>query len=117
MANVATLSQTTPPDGLCVRALNARPPGIVGRERGRLLPLPCGFDRLVMGLRPDGELALRMFRLGARLADRTRATGRGMETNAHHGVAGDIPAWRPSDAGLPWGTARLARLPFDQERA
>ena len=100
-----------------MRGLNARPPGIVGRERGRLLPLPCGLDRLVMGLRPDGELARRIFSQGARLADRTRATGRGMETNAHHGVAGDIPAWRPSDAGLPLGTARLVRFPIDQERA
>ena len=100
-----------------MRPLNPGPPGILGGELGGLLPLPRGLDRLVMGLRPDGELARRIFGLGARLADRTGATGRGMETDAHHGIAGDIPAWRPSDAGLPLGTAGLLRLPIDHEGA
>ena len=117
VADVTTLSHATPPDSLGVRALNPGPLGILGRELGGLLPLPCGLDRLVMGLRPDGELARCIFGLGARLADRTRTTGRGLETDAHHGIAGDIPAWSPSDAGVSLWAARLVRLPIDPERA
>ena len=37
-----------------------------------------------------------------------------METDAHHGITGDIPAWRPSNADLPLGTAGLVRLPVDR---
>jgi hypothetical protein len=117
LTDVATLSYATPPDGLRLRALNPGAPGVLGGKRGRLLPSPCGLDRLVMGLRPHGELARRMFRPGARLADRTRTTGRSMGTDAHHGLAGDIPAWCPSNAGLPLGTAGLLRLPVDDEGA
>ena len=100
-----------------MRALNPSPPGVLGRELGGLLPLPCGLDRLVMGLRPDGQLARGIFGLGARRADRTGATSRGMEPDAHHGVARDIPAWSPADAGVALGAARLVRLPIDAERA
>jgi hypothetical protein len=67
------------------------------------------------GLRPDAELARRVFGLGARRADRTGATGRGMEPDAHHGITRDIPAWRPSDAGVSLGTAGVLRLPIDHE--
>jgi hypothetical protein len=63
----------------------SRPLGVLGGELGRLLPLPRGLDGLMEGLRPDGELARRIFGLGARLADWIGSTGRGMETDAHHG--------------------------------
>jgi hypothetical protein len=115
VTDVATLSYTTPPDGLRLRALNPGPLGILGCELGSLLPLPCSLDRLVIGLRPDGELARCIFGLGARLADRTRPTGCRMKTDAHHGIARDIPAWRPSNTGLPLGTVGLLRLPVDDK--
>jgi hypothetical protein len=108
-------AQATPPDGLRMRALNPSPPSVFDCELGGLLPLPRGLDRLVEGLRPDGELARRIFGLGARRADRTGATGHGMETDAHHGITRDIPAWRSSDAGVSLGTAGLLRLPIDHE--
>jgi hypothetical protein len=60
-------------------------------------------------------LARRIFGLGVRRADRTGATGRGMETDAHHWITRDIPAWRPSDAGVSLGTAGVLRLPIDHE--
>jgi hypothetical protein len=117
VADVTTLAQATPPDGLRLRALNSGALGVLGGELGGLLPLPCGLDRLVMGLRPDGELPRRIFGLGARRADWTGAAGRGMEPDAHHGIARDIPAWRPSEAGLPLGTAGVLRLPVNDEGA
>jgi hypothetical protein len=40
-----------------------------------------------------------------------------MKTDAHHGIARDIPAWRPSDAGQSLRTAGLWRLPNDHEGA
>ena len=117
VADVTTLAQATPPDGLRLRALNSGALGVLGGELGGLLPLPCGLDRLVMGLRPDGELPRRSFGLGARRADRTGAAGRGMEPDAHHGITRNISAWHPSDAGLPLGTAGVLRLPVDDEGA
>jgi hypothetical protein len=117
VTDVATLAYATPPDGLRRRALNPSPLGILRRELGSLLSLPCGLDRLVIGLRPDGELARCLVGLGARLADRTRPTGHRRATDAHHGIAGEIPAWRPSHAGLPLRTVGLLRLPVDDEGA
>jgi hypothetical protein len=112
---VPSPAQTTASNTLRVRAFNPSPPGVFSGELGGLLPLPRSLDRLVEGSRPDGELARRIFGLGARLADRTGAAGRGMETDAHHGIARDIPAWSPSDAGLSLGTAGVLRLPIDHE--
>jgi hypothetical protein len=71
----------------------------------------------VEDLWPDGELVGRIVGLGARLADRTATTGRGMEADAYHGIARDIPAWGPLDAGLPLGAAGLLGLPIDDEGA
>ena len=100
-----------------MRALNPGPLGILGGELGGLLPLPRGLDGLMLDLRPDGELARRFFGPGARLADWTGATGRAVETDAHDGIARDIPAWSPSDARLPLRTAGLVCLPIDHESA
>ena len=107
LADVATLSYATPPDGLRLCALNPSPPGIVGGECGRLLSLPCGLDRLMLGLQPHGELARRLLRPSARRADRAGATGRAMEADTHDRITRNTPPWRPSDAGLALGTARL----------
>jgi hypothetical protein len=117
VAPIAAASQATASDGRRVRALNAGPPGVLGGERGGFLPGPRALARLVEDLGPDRELARRILGRGARLADRTGAAGRGMEPDAHHGIARDIPAWRPSDAGLPLGTAGLLPLPIDHEGA
>jgi hypothetical protein len=40
-----------------------------------------------------------------------------MEADAHHGIARDIPAWGPLDAGLLLGAAGLLGLPIDYEGA
>ena len=55
LTDVAALSYATPPDGLRLRALDSGALGVLGGELGGLLPLPCGLDCLVMGLRPDGS--------------------------------------------------------------
>jgi hypothetical protein len=117
VAEVTALAQATPPDGLRLRALDAGARGVLGGARGGLLPLPRGVDRLVLGLRPDGELARRLLGLGARRADRTRPTGRRMKPDAYHGITRDLPPWRPSEAGVPLGTAGVLRLPVDHEGA
>jgi hypothetical protein len=100
-----------------VRALDPCPPGVLRFELDGLLPLPGGLDRLVVGLRPDRELAGGVFRPGARLAGRTDTTGGRIEADAHDGIAGNIPARSPLDTGMPLGTAGLFGLPIDQERA
>jgi hypothetical protein len=38
-----------------------------------------------------------------------------MEPEAHHGIARDIPAWRPSEAGVSRGTAGVWRRPIDHD--
>jgi hypothetical protein len=78
-------------NALGVRALDPGPPGILSLKLGGLLPLPGGLDRLVLGLRPDRELAGGVFGPGAYLASRTGAAGRPIEADAHDGIAGDIP--------------------------
>src|SRR6266508_3162304 len=108
-------AQATASDAVRVRALDPGPSGILGCELGGLLPLPRGLDRLVVGLRPDGELARRVFGPGAGLADRARATGRRVKADAHDGIVRDIPAWGQFDAGMPLGTARLLSIPIQDE--
>ena len=55
--------------------LHPRPQGILHCELRCLLPLPCGLERLVVGLRVDGELAWSRLRGGAGTAGGTLATG------------------------------------------
>ena len=109
-------AQATAPDALRVRALDPGPLGILGFELSGLLPLPRGLDRLVVGLRPDGELAGGVFGPGARLAGRTGTTGRRIKADAHDGITGDIPARGPFDTGMPLGTARLFAPPNRSRR-
>jgi hypothetical protein len=82
---VLGVAEATPPDALRVRALNSGPLGVLGGEPGALLPLPCSLHGFVEDLRPDRELAQRIFSLSARRTDRTGATGRGTETDAPDG--------------------------------
>ena len=117
VADVTTLAQATPPDGLRLRALNPGPPGVLGGEFGGLLPWPRRLDGLVLGLRPDGQLARGVFGLGARRAHRAGTARRAVEANTHDWIARHIPPWRPSEAGLPLGTAGVLRLPVDDEGA
>jgi hypothetical protein len=63
-------------------------------------------------LGPDRELARGAFRRGARLTGGTRATGGAVKPEANHGIARDIVARSPVDAGLSLRTARLLRLPI-----
>jgi hypothetical protein len=71
----------------------------------------------VVGVWPNGELARRILSPGACRADPAGATGRGMETDTHHGIARDIPPRRPFDTGLPLGSAGLLRRPVNDEGA
>jgi hypothetical protein len=80
-----------------MRALNPGPLGILSFELSRLLPLPRDLDRLVVDLRPDRELAGSVFRPGTRPAGWTDTTGRGIKTDAHDGITGDIPSRSPFD--------------------
>jgi hypothetical protein len=88
---------------------------ILGFELRCLLALPCGLDRLVMGLRPDGELAGSRVRRGVRLTGGTRATGGPVKPNANHGIARDIMSRPPVDTGMPLGTARLLGVPIQDK--
>src|SRR5262249_23311886 len=110
-------AQTTASDTLRVRALDPGPLGVLGFERGRLLPLPRGLDRVVDGLRPDRELSGGVFCPGARAAGWTDTTGRCIKADAHDGVAGDIPPRGPFHTRMALGTTRLFRLPLDHEGA
>ena len=117
VADVTTWAQAPPPDGLRLRALDSGTLGVLGGECGGGLPWPCGWDGLVLGLRPAGALPRGLLGLGARRADWTGAAGRALASDAHPGIARDIPAGRPSDAGVPLGTAGVLRLPVDDEGA
>jgi hypothetical protein len=93
--------------------LNTRPQGILRGELRRLLALPRGLERLVVGLQPDRELAWGAFRCGTRLAGGARTTRGPVEPDADDRVARDITRRPPIDAGMPLGTARLLGVPID----
>jgi hypothetical protein len=100
-----------------MRTLNPGPLGVLGGELGGILPVSGGLDGLMVGLRPHRQLGRRVFGPGAYLAGRARATGRGIETGAHDGVPGDIPARGPLDTTMPLRTVRLLRLPINHAAA
>ena len=54
--DVPTPAQIETSRGLREAALDPRPQGVLGFELWRLLALPRGLDRLVVGVQPDREL-------------------------------------------------------------
>jgi hypothetical protein len=61
-AKGSTLAEIKAPDPLRQAAIDTRPQRILRCELRRLLALPRRLERLMMGLRPDGELAGSRFR-------------------------------------------------------
>jgi hypothetical protein len=57
-ADVATPTQSTAPDAWCEATLYPRPSRLWGFELRRFLSSARGLERLVVGLRPDGEFAV-----------------------------------------------------------
>ncbi len=96
-------------------ALDPRPEGILGFECCRLLALARRLDRLMVGLRPDGELAGGSSRRGACPAGGTGATGGPVKPDADDRIARHIVPRPPVDTGMPLGTARLLGLPIDDK--
>jgi hypothetical protein len=84
-------------------------------EPRRLLALRRGLDRLVMGLRPDGELARSRLRRGARTTGGTGTTRGPVKTDVDDRIARDI-ASRPSvDTGIPLGTVGVLGIPIQHK--
>jgi hypothetical protein len=96
-------------------ALHPRPQGVLRFARGGLLAVASGLERLMVRRQSDGELPWGVCRGGARPTHRTRTPRGPVEPEAHHGVARDIRARPPMDAGLALGTARLLGLPIDDQ--
>jgi hypothetical protein len=61
-AKVPTLAEIKASDPLREAALHPRPQGVLDFEGCRLLPLACGLDRLMVGLRSDSEMPWSPFR-------------------------------------------------------
>src|SRR5215831_2756761 len=66
-ADGPTPAEIEAPDPLRQAALHPGSQRILGCELRRLLALPRGLERLMVGLQPDGELARSRLRGGARL--------------------------------------------------
>lgn len=94
-------------------ALHSCPQGRLGGELRRLLAVPRGLECLVVRLQPDGEVAWSASWGGARLAGKAPTTRGAIDPEAPHGVARDLMARSPMDAGLSLGTARLLGLSLD----
>jgi hypothetical protein len=80
---VPTLTEVKAPGTLREATLDPGPQSVLDFEVYRLLPLACGLDGLVVGLRPDGELAWSAFRRGARRTGGTRAAGGPVKPDAN----------------------------------
>jgi hypothetical protein len=112
-------TQCTDPDGDQSAACLARgylhtcSQGILGFERGGLLPSVGVLDGLVVGLRPDGELAWGCARRGTRLAGGARAIGGPVKTDADDRIARHITSRPPVDAGMLLEKVRLLGLPIE----
>ena len=114
-AEISTPAEIKASDALREAALDACPQRVLGFEGHRLLPLPCGLDRIVVGLRPDRELAWSRSRRGACLTGGTRATGGPVKPDANHGIARDIVSRPPVDAGISLGTVRPLGVPIQDK--
>jgi hypothetical protein len=106
---VPTPAEIKAPDPLRQATLHPCPQRILGFELRRLLALPRGLERLVVGLQPDGELAGRRMRRGTRLAGRARTTGSAVKPEANHRIARHIASRPPVDTGMALGTVRQPR--------
>jgi hypothetical protein len=86
-ADVPTPAEIEAPDPLRKAALHSGSQRILGVELRRVLALPRGLKRLMVGLQPDGELARSALRRGARRTGGTRATGGSVTPEANHRIA------------------------------
>jgi hypothetical protein len=84
---VPTLTEVKAPGTLREATRDPGPQRVVDVEVYRPLPLAGGLDGLVVGLRPDGEVAWGVFRRGARRTGGTRAAGGPGTPEAHHRIA------------------------------
>jgi hypothetical protein len=96
-------------------ALHAGPQGILGFKLRRLLPLSRGLHGHMLRLRPDGQLAWRLFGPGAGTAHLTSTTRRGIKTNTHDRPPAHIMARSPFNTGVPLGTTRLLGRPIESK--
>ena len=74
-SQVPTLTEVKAPGTLREATLDPGPQSVLDFEVSRPLPLAGSLDGLVVGLRPDGELAWGAFRRGARRTGGAGATG------------------------------------------
>jgi hypothetical protein len=85
--DVPAPAQIEAPCALREAALDPCPQGVLGFELRRLLALPGGLDRLVVGLQPDRELAWGSSRRGTCQAGGARTTRGPVEPDADNRVA------------------------------
>jgi hypothetical protein len=109
---VPTLTEGKAPGPLREATLDPGPQSVLDVAVYRPWPLACGLDGLVVGLRPDGEVAWSAFRRGARRAGGTRAAGGPVKPEAHHRIAGDVGSGPPVGTGRALGAACLLGLPI-----
>jgi hypothetical protein len=107
-AQLPTPAEIKAPDPLREATLNPCAQRIRRGELRRLLALPCGLKRLMVGLRPDRQLAGRCMRGGARLAGGTGATGGPVKPDADDRTPRHITPRPP-------GTVHLLGVPIDDK--
>jgi hypothetical protein len=111
----ATPAQINAPRALREATLHPGPHGVLGCERGGLLPLAGGLEGLMGDVGADRALAGSALRRGARQTGGAGATGGAVTPEAEDGIARPIAARPPMDAGLALGTARLRGLPVPHQ--
>jgi hypothetical protein len=111
-AQGATLAESKAPDPLREAALHTRPQRLLSVERGGGLPVARRLERLVVRLRPDGEVSRGIFRRGTHPAHGTRTTGGPVKPDTNHRIARDSTPRAPIDTGMPWRTVCLLGVPI-----
>jgi hypothetical protein len=112
---VSTPAEIKAPRALREATLDPRPQGILGFKRRRLLALPRGLERLMVGLRADRQLAGSRLCGGTGPAGGTRATGGPVKPDANDRIPRHIASRPPVDTGMALGTVRLLGLPIQHE--
>src|SRR5690242_16641129 len=69
----------------------------------------------MLRLRPNGQLARRLFGPRAGTADRTGTTRRGVKADTHHRPPAHIMARSPFHTGVPLGTLSLVGRPIERK--